>query len=104
MKKEILKIQEFTYDKKKACLNCGEKIADQAHAALEHCPKWYDTDGKPQDCKTKRHTINKKPQKDLERAFIKKQNDFTERINQLLLKKGRVVSVEDLNSYDIFVV
>lgn len=83
------------------CLSCGKPIADHEHATRKHCKVYYDQWGKVHDCKTNRHRIMDKPEREVHGTIIRDQKFFAKQITQMVAKKGYEVTTNDLNAYDI---
>lgn len=95
------KIRELSYLLERKCLNCGTPIPDDEHAARLFCDKYYDENGKVNDCKTTWHRINDKLQREIHSNLIRDHKYFSMRIMEMTMKKGYEVTTDDLNAYDI---
>jgi hypothetical protein len=91
----------YTYRLNRRCLYCDEPIADQVHKLRKHCFREVLSDGSVSCCKDDRHTeINSKINPPYN-AIIKHHKEMHFAIAQLLLEKGPLVDLTDLNNYGI---
>ena len=92
---------EYTYDNDRACEFCGRKIPDQAHATRRFCVKTKDALGNVRDCKTDYHREKEAPDKLVQTELINFHKGISNRIRDMVERKGLEVSTLDLDAYDI---
>jgi len=98
--KEVVEIK-LTYLDKRECENCTEPIPDQAHATRRFCVKTRDALGNVRDCKTDYHREKEAPEKLVQTELINFHKGISNRIRDMVERKGVEVSTLDLNAYDI---
>lgn len=93
---------KYTYFQNRICRFCAAPIPDQEHNTREFCKVSYDKDSKVKDCKTSFHRERDKPERDIYANLIARHKAISSRIDFLIMKKGYMVTTEDLDTYEIF--
>jgi hypothetical protein len=92
----------WTYKLKRECLNCGEPLPDQYSKKRTYCKEVRDENGKlMQDCKGIYNRMLDQPELEVHREIIKEHKTVDDMIEEMVAKKGSVVSTADLVAYDI---
>ncbi|SRR5258706_8724942 len=92
---------EYTYELNRKCKNCGEPIADQAHAARKFCPRIVLEDGSIQSCKDDYNSRVNKPLNLPYTYFAKCHKRYYDGIKEMLDNEGDNVTLEIINRYGI---
>lgn len=92
---------EQTFFEGRECEYCIEPIADQEHATRKFCKKTKDALGNVKDCKTDYHRQKEAPDKLVQNELINFQKGISNRMRDMIERKGLEVSTLDLEAYDI---
>lgn len=90
-----------TYKLGRACLNCGEPIADQARKTKLHCSAWTDKYGVRHDCKRRRNQAKNQDNEDVLLDLCARHRETRRQIEKMIAAHGDAVSTEILNAYGI---
>lgn len=94
--------QANTFNDKRACIYCGEPLADQLSKKRIYCEEQRGQNGSlTKDCKGAYNRQKNKPEVDMHREIINEHKTIDERIDAMVAKKGYEVTTQDLNAYDI---
>lgn len=91
----------LTFNLNRKCLYCQTAIADQVHGLRNFCEPFYREDGSIQNCKDLHHSALLKAEMEPFRQLAYMHRDISKKIEDLLAKKGNLVSVEDINQFGI---
>lgn len=94
-------MKKYTYLQARKCLHCGEPIPDQKHLAQKFCDFKELGQTSRESCKNK--YWSKRKNKDLKayRSLVRFHKSMSGQIHDLLMAKGEIVTIEDLNRYAI---
>jgi hypothetical protein len=91
-----------TYHMKRACVECGEPIADQERITRIHCPQVKDDNGKViKDCKRRKHQRIHQTEEDYLLDWNAMQRETKKKIEAALKDHGDELTKQMLNAYHI---
>lgn len=86
-----------TFHDGRHCKHCGRPIPDQSHDSRDFCPREVLPDGSIKSCKDDYHSDERQKSEPPYRAATAFQKKMTGAIEALLMEKGPLVSVEEVN-------
>ena len=92
---------EKTYELGRACLYCGEPIADQARKNKFHCTIYKDEFGMTHNCRRRKYQLNHQLSEDLLLDWCAFQRKTKIQIEEVIKAHGNEVKIEVLDAYNV---
>ena len=90
-----------TYELGRACLYCGEPIADQARKSKFHCTEYKDEFGVTHNCRRRKYQLKHQLSEDVLLDWCAMQRKTKIQIEEVIKAHGDVVKVEILDAYNV---